>query len=384
MGYMPSGWAILCIAVGATMIGMEILNPSTVVVKSTLVTSIKIRGRNLTEYGPITPQSTGSHETNKCNGVHAVIILQRWWWVSKLFSTALVLSMPREWKSSSEVLGFQPCYMLVTHWHIWITPWICFLEQRNCSEPPSRRDILGKCTLPGYKDTVRWDNAQTLLPSSEGDHHGHHRHWPDPLKCLSVLFQGPLILSPRGIIVKDHLWKLVLGCLLILTDIYYLCRHDDDGLAVCSEVFRLLQVGSLRVARTIISSGRSWLSCCNYQTCGLYDVLFSFQHTCFFISCELYPPATCKNGRRAQKNSIEWKFLVLHGGRSCCSDTQAGQTGPWGRIDFLQVHITWNKRKIYQCRKGQHRNTLAVYRLQTQNLPQFQFLAAIHNMWERM
>jgi hypothetical protein len=48
------------------------------------------------------------------------------------------------------------------------------------------------------------------------------------------------------------------------------------------------------------------------------------------------------------------------------------------------VHITWNKRKIYQCRKGQHRNTLAVYRLQTQNLPQFQFLAAIHNMWERM
>lgn len=34
-------------AVGATMMGMEILNPSTVVLRSTLVTSTRMRGRNL-------------------------------------------------------------------------------------------------------------------------------------------------------------------------------------------------------------------------------------------------------------------------------------------------------------------------------------------------
>jgi hypothetical protein len=35
-------------------------------------------------------------------------------------------------------------------------PMDMFLEEGNCSEPPSRRDILGKCTLRGCKDTVRW------------------------------------------------------------------------------------------------------------------------------------------------------------------------------------------------------------------------------------
>ena len=44
---LPSGCAILCMAVGATMMGMEILNPNTVVLRSTLVTSMRIRGRNL-------------------------------------------------------------------------------------------------------------------------------------------------------------------------------------------------------------------------------------------------------------------------------------------------------------------------------------------------
>lgn len=37
-------------AVGATIIGIEILNPNTVVVKSILLTSISIRGRNLDFY----------------------------------------------------------------------------------------------------------------------------------------------------------------------------------------------------------------------------------------------------------------------------------------------------------------------------------------------
>ena len=44
---LPSGCAIRCMAVGATMMGMEILNPSTVVLRSTLVTSTRMRGRNL-------------------------------------------------------------------------------------------------------------------------------------------------------------------------------------------------------------------------------------------------------------------------------------------------------------------------------------------------
>ena len=43
----PSGWAIFCMAVGASMIGMEILKPRIVVVMSILLTSIRIRGRNL-------------------------------------------------------------------------------------------------------------------------------------------------------------------------------------------------------------------------------------------------------------------------------------------------------------------------------------------------
>lgn len=46
----PSGWAIFWKAVGAIMIGMDILKPKTVVVKSILLTSIRIRGRNLCVY----------------------------------------------------------------------------------------------------------------------------------------------------------------------------------------------------------------------------------------------------------------------------------------------------------------------------------------------
>jgi len=44
---LPSGWAIFCIAVGAIIIGIEILNPKTVVLTSILLTSIRIRGLNL-------------------------------------------------------------------------------------------------------------------------------------------------------------------------------------------------------------------------------------------------------------------------------------------------------------------------------------------------
>ena len=43
----PSGWAIFCMPVGAIMIGIETLKPKTVVLKSTLPTLIRIRGRNL-------------------------------------------------------------------------------------------------------------------------------------------------------------------------------------------------------------------------------------------------------------------------------------------------------------------------------------------------
>jgi hypothetical protein len=43
----PSGWAIFCMAVGAIIIGIDILKPKTVVVMSILLTSIRIRGRNL-------------------------------------------------------------------------------------------------------------------------------------------------------------------------------------------------------------------------------------------------------------------------------------------------------------------------------------------------
>ena len=43
----PSGWAIFCMAVGAIIIGIEILKPRTVVVMSILLTSIRMRGRNL-------------------------------------------------------------------------------------------------------------------------------------------------------------------------------------------------------------------------------------------------------------------------------------------------------------------------------------------------
>jgi len=46
----PSGWAIFWKAVGAIMIGMDILKPKTVVVMSILLTSIRIRGRNLYVY----------------------------------------------------------------------------------------------------------------------------------------------------------------------------------------------------------------------------------------------------------------------------------------------------------------------------------------------
>lgn len=45
---LPSGWAIFCMAVGAIMIGIEILKPSTVVAMSILLTSMRMRGRNLT------------------------------------------------------------------------------------------------------------------------------------------------------------------------------------------------------------------------------------------------------------------------------------------------------------------------------------------------
>lgn len=44
---LPSGWAIFCIAVGATMIGMEMLNPKTLVLTSISLTSLRIRGLNL-------------------------------------------------------------------------------------------------------------------------------------------------------------------------------------------------------------------------------------------------------------------------------------------------------------------------------------------------
>lgn len=40
-------------AVGAIMMGMEILNPSTVVVVSTLDTSMSMRGRNLKNQGQV-------------------------------------------------------------------------------------------------------------------------------------------------------------------------------------------------------------------------------------------------------------------------------------------------------------------------------------------
>lgn len=43
----PSGWAIFCMAVGAIMMGIDNLKPRTVVVMSILLTSIRIRGRNL-------------------------------------------------------------------------------------------------------------------------------------------------------------------------------------------------------------------------------------------------------------------------------------------------------------------------------------------------
>jgi hypothetical protein len=50
MVYIPSGWAIFCIADGAIMIGIEILKPRTVVVMSILVTSTNTRGRNLFKF----------------------------------------------------------------------------------------------------------------------------------------------------------------------------------------------------------------------------------------------------------------------------------------------------------------------------------------------
>ena len=43
----PSGWAIFWKAVGAIIIGIDILKPKTVVAMSILLTSIRIRGRNL-------------------------------------------------------------------------------------------------------------------------------------------------------------------------------------------------------------------------------------------------------------------------------------------------------------------------------------------------
>ena len=47
VAYSPSGCAIFCMAVGAIIIGIDILNPKIVVVMSILLTSIRIRGLNL-------------------------------------------------------------------------------------------------------------------------------------------------------------------------------------------------------------------------------------------------------------------------------------------------------------------------------------------------
>lgn len=47
LAHSPSGWAILCIAVGDIPIGMETLSPNTVVDKSLTETSLKHLGRIL-------------------------------------------------------------------------------------------------------------------------------------------------------------------------------------------------------------------------------------------------------------------------------------------------------------------------------------------------
>lgn len=45
------------------------------------------------------------------------------------------------------------------------------------------------------------------------------RNVQNPGKCISVLFEGPLVLCARSIVVINHLWQLLLCNSLILGDI---------------------------------------------------------------------------------------------------------------------------------------------------------------------
>lgn len=73
--YAPSGWAIFCMALGAIMIGMEILKPKTVVAMSIWLTSIRIRGRNLNNQTTEIINTLWSKSNNKNNKRAAYRIL---------------------------------------------------------------------------------------------------------------------------------------------------------------------------------------------------------------------------------------------------------------------------------------------------------------------